>query len=58
MIVTQAWSRKAALKILTEIAADSAQEGRGHLENLDQEVTMISFSGMPQLKVGPKPVAT
>ena len=42
------------MKMLAKKSTDSTQHFFGHLEDLDEEVPMVSSSGMTQLKVGPE----
>ena len=46
------------MEMLVKISTNSAQYFRGHLEDLDQDVAMITFPGCAQLEIGLKPVAT
>ena len=38
--------------MLTKISTDSAYDSIGHLEDIDQHVTMVTFSGTTQLEFG------
>lgn len=42
------------MKMLAKKSTDSTQNFFRHLEDLDEEVSMVSSSGMTQLKVGPE----
>ena len=42
------------MKMLAKKSTDSTQNFFGHLEDLDEEVSMVPSSGMTQLKVGPE----
>jgi len=46
------------MKMLAKKSTDSTQHLIGHLEDLDEEVSMVPSSGMTQLKVGPEFFAT
>jgi hypothetical protein len=39
-------------KMLTNISTDSANDSIGHLEDLDQQVTVVTFPGTTQLEIG------
>jgi len=42
------------MKMLAKKSTDLTQNFFGHLEDLDEEVSMVSSSCMTQLKVGPE----